>query len=186
MSRGCCFLAAILSLLAVAADGAPAADLPRARLLREIYPGPMGAGVSFAGVLNGTLLFYAEDPEHGRELWRSDGTFAGTTLVRDLLPGPESGIGYGDSTMFGDLLAFPVSYSASGAQLWRSDGTEEGTVLVRNLAPGVANSSASLLTPAGERLWFTVQSDFWDQEKRGTEDLWSTDLTPQGTERLPK
>jgi ELWxxDGT repeat protein len=36
--------------------------------------------------VNGTLFFVAEDQDHGRELWRSDGTAAGTMLVRDIAP----------------------------------------------------------------------------------------------------
>jgi ELWxxDGT repeat protein len=36
------------------------------------------------------MLFSNPDAEHGFELWRSDGTLAGTTLVQDLAPGPDS------------------------------------------------------------------------------------------------
>jgi ELWxxDGT repeat protein len=35
-----------------------------------------------------TTFFVASTPQAGRELWRSDGTEAGTALVRDVLPGP--------------------------------------------------------------------------------------------------
>ena len=37
--------------------------------------------------VNGTLFFAAQDGEHGRELWKSDGTAAGTMLVKDIDPG---------------------------------------------------------------------------------------------------
>src|SRR5690349_14430226 len=33
--------------------------------------------------LNGTLLFTVNDGVHGRELWKSDGTAAGTAMVKD-------------------------------------------------------------------------------------------------------
>lgn len=39
--------------------------------------------VSFVNV-GGTLFFTADDGVHGRELWRSDGTRAGTVLVKDI------------------------------------------------------------------------------------------------------
>src|SRR5947207_6465075 len=35
----------------------------------------------------GISYFRANDGVHGKELWRSDGTVAGTRMVRDLTPG---------------------------------------------------------------------------------------------------
>jgi len=43
---------------------------------------------SYLTDVNGTLYFSADDGAHGSELWRSDGTEAGTVMVRDLVPGP--------------------------------------------------------------------------------------------------
>jgi len=37
--------------------------------------------------INGTLFFINHDDAHGVELWKSDGTIAGTALVKDILPG---------------------------------------------------------------------------------------------------
>jgi len=36
--------------------------------------------------LGGVLIFAATDPAHGTELWRSDGTAAGTALIKDINP----------------------------------------------------------------------------------------------------
>jgi ELWxxDGT repeat protein len=163
----------VLAALLIAAE--PAAAAPRqAHLLRDIFPGPSNAEPVLAGIVNGTLLFFATDEPHGRELWRSDGTADGTQLLRDIRPGPEGSIGYGGSAMVAGRLAFAASDGRGGAQLWSSDGTDAGTVLVRDAQPGVAAATVRLLTPAGERLWFTVQSNFYDQNLRGTEDLWVT------------
>ena len=49
---------------------------------------PDGASYfALATDVGGTLMFNASDGVHGFELWRSDGTAAGTTLVRDINPG---------------------------------------------------------------------------------------------------
>jgi ELWxxDGT repeat protein len=52
----------------------------------------INAGVADSSPMNGVAfrgayLFNAGDVEHGRELWFSDGTEAGTRLVKDINPG---------------------------------------------------------------------------------------------------
>ena len=37
--------------------------------------------------VNGTLFFAADDGTNGKELWKSDGTAAGTVMVKDINPG---------------------------------------------------------------------------------------------------
>ena len=71
---------------------------------------------------NGVLYFRGNDVANGIELWRSDGTAAGTYLVKDISPGNStSSVGYFAS--IGNVLYFTAF---SGSQLWRSDGTVAG------------------------------------------------------------
>lgn len=42
--------------------------------------------------VNGTLWFIGNDAAHGREIWTSDGTEAGTTLFKDINPGAGDGV----------------------------------------------------------------------------------------------
>ncbi len=81
------------------------------------------------------IFFRAYLPETGYELFVSDGTFRGTKLVRDILPGSEDGIAieYEEFYQFWQVggMAIFTADDGTGAGLWRSDGTEEGTVLVK-------------------------------------------------------
>jgi ELWxxDGT repeat protein len=80
--------------------------------------------------VNGVVYFSADDGQHGRELWRSDGTPEGTQLVKDLRPGSAS-------TEFVSLAAVrnTLYFSDNSPKLWKSDGTANGTVVVANEFP---------------------------------------------------
>src|SRR5262249_60144077 len=85
----------------------------------------------------GTAVFRGGDGVTGRELWKSDGTAAGTVLVKDIRPGPD--YGYPENlTGVGRTLFFTANDGVNGQELWKSDGTEAGTVLVKDINPGSA------------------------------------------------
>ncbi|BBH39037.1 hypothetical protein myaer102_15570 [Microcystis viridis NIES-102] len=54
-------------------------------LVKDINPGSSNP-YDLTAVGN-TLFFAASDGVNGRELWKSDGTAAGTVLVKDINPG---------------------------------------------------------------------------------------------------
>jgi len=99
-------------------------------MLKDMNPAGPGAysdssPAGFAWV-NGTVVFHAFSQSVGDELWRTDGTEAGTTLVKDLDP-------YGGSyptPLFttGTTLLFVANDGSTANGLWKTDGTPGGTV----------------------------------------------------------
>jgi ELWxxDGT repeat protein len=92
--------------------------------------------------LGDTVLFQAGSGGSGmqsnRELWKSDGTEAGTMQVKDINVGS-----YGSTPTYFTLMGETVFFAAnagpgSNSELWKTDGTETGTVLVKEINP--ANS----------------------------------------------
>jgi ELWxxDGT repeat protein len=68
-------------------------------------------------VVGGRAYFVADDGHSGRELWRTDGTEAGTELVYDLAPGPASSSPH-ELTAVGPDLYFAADDGISGTELW--------------------------------------------------------------------
>ena len=84
------------------------------------------------------VVVQADDGVGGanRELWKSDGTDAGTMQVVDLLPGVSSSMDSQPMAALDGLVYFGADDDPGGGfvkDLWRSDGTPEGTEKVLEL-----------------------------------------------------
>jgi ELWxxDGT repeat protein len=125
--------------------------------------------------LGDRLFFSGQDSEHGRELWVSDGTPQGTTMVADVHLGPASS-DISDMAVAGNLLYFQATDLQNGSELWVSDGTKDGTRLLKDIVQGAGSSDLSELTAVEQRLFFTAHDPMhgWS--------LWVSDGTSAGTE----
>lgn len=126
----------------------------------------------------GRLLFVADDGVQGRELWATDGTAVGTALVRDVLPGPASGLEQG-LVAIGDRVYFSATSPGHGVELWVSAGTADTTRMVLDLVPGQGSSNAYPMSALGDRLLFTTVDD-----QSGASTLWVTNDTLAGTQAI--
>ncbi|WP_435353289.1 ELWxxDGT repeat protein [Emticicia sp. SJ17W-69] len=84
------------------------------------------------------FYFTASDPMHGSELWRSDGTVAGTFMVKDINVGTAESKPQGLGVIDG-ICYFSAKTAENGREIWKSNGTEAGTILVQDLNPGISN-----------------------------------------------
>lgn len=151
-------------------------------LLKNIEPN-QSSRPHFFTPTDSYLFFVAKTLNEGEELWRTDGTLAGTQMIGDLRSG-------GRGIFFNPNNGFPVSFAnmdsyllftgndgIDGWQLWRSDGTALGTFPVKD---SLKNLRLGHLQRMGNKALFVV--DVFGQV-RGTE-LWLTDGTDAGTEMI--
>jgi len=93
-------------------------------MVADINPGNNSSNPSRLVNVGGTLFFRADDGINGPQLWRSDGTAAGTVMVKNLDPG---GSFPARLTNVNGVLEF-FALDGSSVGLWRSDGTAAGTI----------------------------------------------------------
>lgn len=148
-------------------------------LVKDIYPGGDDSGPYSSSPhkyvdVNGILFFAVTSPDDSAELWKSDGTEAGTLLVKDIHP--EQFWTLGELVAVNNNLYFTLdTHSQYGCELWKSDGTVAGTVLLKDINPNY-ELCASNLTDHGGMLYFTV-----DDGVHGNA-LWKSDGTEAGTQ----
>jgi ELWxxDGT repeat protein len=149
-------------------------------LVKDINPGPgdsdPGTNSNCLAVVGSTLFFAANDGVTGTELWKTDGTAAGTVLVKDINPGT-NGSGPTSLTSFNGKVYFSADDGTNGRQLWVSDGTTDGTAMV-NQANAFGSVGPHQLTVLGGALYFLATSS------NGAESLWVTDGTTAGSSKL--
>ena len=118
-------------------------------MVKDIDPDANSLVPSYVINVNSELYFTANDGAHGYELWKSDGTAAGTVMVKDI----DAGAGSSTPFDFAAINGGVEFYAFDGANygLFRSDGTAAGTI---ELASNVQTSTPIGATSA------PVPSDF--------------------------
>ena len=138
-----------------------------AQMVKDIRSGTNSADPFNLTNVGGTLFFEAAQDANGHNLWKSDGTAAGTVLVWDLTAEMRGAVPRG-LTAVADTLYFTMDDSVEGADLWKSDGTKEGTVVVRHFATSRDDSELVELTNVNGTLYFLSHDELWKSD--GTEE----------------
>jgi ELWxxDGT repeat protein len=118
-------------------------------MVKDIRPGSASSFPRVLGVLGDTVVIASFTGTLESELWTTDGTEAGTTMLRaypDVSP-------YSAVMVDGRIL-FAETDAEHGRELWRTDGTAAGTVLVQDIAPGPDSSAPQSLQRVGSRILF--------------------------------
>jgi ELWxxDGT repeat protein len=126
----------------------------------------------------GGFVFVADDGVHGPEIWKTDGTTAGTSLIKDIAPGSAGSSPFGLTAVNGKVV-FAATDPVHGTEIWVTDGTPAGTLLLQDVWPGSSSSDPRELTAVGGQVFFHAADGTHGGE------LWATDGTPAGT-RLVK
>ena len=133
-------------------------------------PVQLGAEVIFSG----GGLGYVES-----ELYKNDGSAAGTSLVKDIFPGPGSG-GLSYLTPFKNQVFFSADDGFYGSELWRTDGSPAGTFLLKDIAVGNAASLPNTFYNFNDSLLFFTAAN----NAINDFELWVTTGTADGTSLL--
>lgn len=142
----------------------------------ESIPTLSSESISNLAGFNGLAIFSYRVPfSNTTELWRTDGTSAGTMRLANvdsgLLPIPTPKV-------MGNYLYFagndPNLLNSTGVELWRTDGSVAGTKRVKDIVPGSASSFPHGFDAVNDQLYFSVDASDGVQ-------LWKSDGTDAGT-----
>lgn len=129
---------------------------------------------------NRKVFFVADTSTQGSEVWITNGTPAGTRLVRDLYSGA-GGSNPRALIAFGPGGAAFIAQGPAGRQLWKTNGTKAGTQRLTPAQPGNIDSVTldELIAVDGKLLFQGVGSPSVNDRE-----VWISDGTRVGTREL--
>ncbi|HYF34614.1 MAG TPA: putative Ig domain-containing protein [Prosthecobacter sp.] len=138
-------------------------------MVKDIAAGTTSSSPAQLVEVAGKLFFVANNTVDGKgngtELWVSNGTAAGTLMVKDIVPGLGSP-NIQDLHSVNGVAVFSADDGVNGRELWVSDGTPVGTFIVRDLTNDSASSFPQHLTGFGNKLIYSAATYGSGQEPR--------------------
>ncbi len=152
------------------------------QLVKDINFGSADSSPSLFEEMDGELFFTADDGISGMELWKSDGTNAGTVIVSNIAANGSSSWP-GQKISVGDTLYFTANDGISGYELWKSNGTYSGTSLVKDIVAGLPDGGVTNMLEFDDELYFIAYTSPPGVAAQGTE-VWRSDGSDLGTVRI--
>ncbi|SEG01169.1 Por secretion system C-terminal sorting domain-containing protein [Halpernia humi] len=143
-------------------------------LIKTINPSGSASPTNFYSDGN-KVYFSADDGTNGKELWATDGTSAGTAMIKDISSSPGADSSPNHFFSFNGKIYFSANDGTNGTELWVTDGTDAGTSMLKDINVGSGNSNPSDFFAYNGKLYFTA-----NDTTNGNE-LWETDGTNAGT-----
>ena len=88
-------------------------------------------------------------------MWKSDGTSAGTELVKDIYSGTSAGMRQG-IILYNNAIYFAAKDATNGTELWKTDGTAAGTTMVSDLGYSTNDAFVGYLCVSNGALFFSA------------------------------
>ena len=173
------------------------------QMLMDVYTGQSNGvtgthspGFTKAG--DSVIFFAQQDSSYDLDLYVTDGTPDGTSLLVDfgtgIGPGDFSGsITFNGEAYFAADIPSPNSqYNCTKDALWKTDGTEEGTVVVASCIVQEGNNNGATFIQTSNQLWSIVGDTLFFRAREYLEApdehypvLWRTDGIPNGSGTYP-
>ena len=142
-------------------DGTPANTV----LLKDIFSGNSN-GLSTSSslierssaVVNNKLVFSARNNTNNYELWVTDGTSAGTEILKEIFIGTSFGSNPKDLTLLNGKVYFIAESLDYGNEVWETDGTSINTKLFYDITVGEDGSYPRDFKVINNTLFYTADS----------------------------
>ena len=145
-------------------------------MVKDINPGSAHSVpyniIAYGGYYNDSVIYFLADSGNGFQIWKSDGTAAGTVQAVAPMSVPNA------LTVVGDTLYFFADDPLYGVELWGNNGTYSGSWLVKDINPGSSSGADITQKPMalGNKLLFIANDGVHGIE------LWVSDGTIAGTQ----
>ena len=140
-------------------DGTSKGTVELKKITPAYFTFPNSIDVQVFCISGNNLFFTATDfNTYGAELWQTNGTRAGTKMVKDINIFAHSFPN--NLTNVSGTLYFTADDGVHGYELWSSDGTKRGTKLVKDITPDFGSTSIHTLCSIGGRLYFLSDQTF--------------------------